>query len=300
MPKERRGLGRGLESLISDQRVTGSHAMEQLTQDIPIDQISPNPHQPRRVFDPDSLAELAESIRVHGILQPLILARAAPTSPTPYYIIAGERRWRAAKMAGLTHVPAIIKDATQQQLLEWALVENVQREDLNPLEAAAAYKSLMDAFQLTQAQVAARVGKSRAAVANTLRLLNLPAEIQAALWDGRISEGHARALLGLPTPEQQKALLQRILAEGLTVRQTEALVRQWLHPERAQPAPKERTDSTLPPDWRVLQDMLAETLGTRVDLQRGKRGGRIVIHFYSDEELDALLGRLLGETAPDV
>ncbi len=293
MSKERRGLGRGLESLIGQPRVTSSHAMEQLTQDIPIEHIAPNPHQPRRVFDEESLAELAESIRVHGILQPLILARADPTSPTPYYIIAGERRWRAAKMAGLTHVPAIVKDASQQQLLEWALVENVQREDLNPLEAAAAYKSLMDAFNLTQAQVAARVGKSRAAVANTLRLLNLPAEVQAALLEGRISEGHARALLALPSAEEQKRVMAIVIEQGLTVRETEALVKRVT--QRAPTPSPSRARPTLDPEWRAVESVLQDSLGTRVEIRKSRRGGQLVIYFYSDEELNALVQRLIEE-----
>ncbi len=293
MSKERRGLGRGLESLIGTQRTPPGHTMEQLTQDIPIDHISPNPHQPRRVFDETALAELAESIRIHGVLQPLILARADPTSPIPYYIIAGERRWRAAKMAGLTHVPAIVKDASQQQLLEWALVENVQREDLNPLEAAAAYKSLMEAFNLTQAQVAERVGKSRAAVANTLRLLNLPGEVQAALLEGRISEGHARALLALPNAQEQIRVMHLVVTRNLTVRETEALVRRLTQKAPTPPAP--RPTPAADPELRAVEEMLQDALGTRVEIRKSRRGGQVVIHFYSEEELNALIQRIVGD-----
>ncbi len=293
MARERRGLGKGLDALIgAESRRRAPRVMGEITQDIPIDQIAPNPHQPRRHFDEEALAELAASIRVHGILQPLILARAEPTSPTPYYIVAGERRWRAAKLAGLTHVPAIVKDATQQQLLEWALVENVQRADLNPLEAAMAYKSLIEGFGLTQAQVAERVGKSRVAITNTLRLLNLVPEAQAALLEGTISEGHGRALLGLSDPDLQRQALREVIERGLSVRETEALVRRLNRPPEKAPSPA--PDRTLPPDLQAVENALRETLGTKVDLHRSRRGGRIVIHFYSDEELQAILDAILG------
>ncbi len=280
----KRGLGKGLDALISQNERRGSpRIMGDITQEVPVDQIAPNPHQPRRHFDHESLAELAASIRVHGILQPLVLARATPDSPTPYYIVAGERRWRAAKLAGLTHVPAIIKDASRQQLVEWALVENVQRADLNPLEAAAAYKSLMEGFGLTQAEVAERVGKSRAAIANTLRLLNLPADIQAALLEGTITEGHGRALLSLGDPELQRQVLAKIVRDHLSVRQTEALVRKLLEAEKKPSAP-----SSPDPELQAVENAFRERLGTKVEVRKGKRGGRIVIHFYSEEELQAL------------
>lgn len=287
MTQKKRGLGKGLEALLSEGERRGTRrVMSDITEDVPIDQVAPNPHQPRRNFDEEALAELAASIRVHGILQPLILARADPTSPVPYYIIAGERRWRAAKMAGLTHVPAIIKDATRQQLVEWALVENVQRSDLNPLEAATAYKSLIDGFGLTQAQVAERVGKSRAAVANTLRLLNLPAEVQAALLEGKISEGHGRALLSLSDPDLQRKVLRQIIEQGLSVRQTEALVRRLL---RADEEPAEKREKPAPdPELQAVERAFRDVLGTKVEIRKGRRGGQIVIHFYSDEELQAI------------
>ncbi len=281
----KRGLGKGLDALISQNERHGPpRIMGEITQEVPIDHISPNPHQPRRRFDEEALAELAASIRVHGILQPLVLARATPDSPTPYYIVAGERRWRAAKLAGLTHVPAIIKDATRQQLVEWALVENVQRADLNPLEAAAAYKSLMEGFGLTQAEIAERVGKSRAAVANTLRLLNLPPDVQAALLEGTISEGHGRALLPLNDPALQKRVLDKIIREHLSVRQTEALVKKLLETRDSEAAPPPPPD----PELRAIENAFRERLGTKVQVKKGKRGGQIVIHFYSDEELQAL------------
>ena len=288
MGRTKRGLGKGLDALIGTSSQRTRRVMSELTQEVPVDQISPNPHQPRRHFDEEALAELAASIRTHGILQPLILARAEPTSPTPYYIIAGERRWRAARMAGLTHVPAIIKDASQQQLLEWALVENVQRENLNPLEAAAAYKSLMEAFGLTQAQVAERVGKSRVAVTNTLRLLNLVPEAQAALLEGSISEGHGRALLGLSDPQQQREALKMVLTRGLSVRETEALVRRMNRKEMNTAAASPSPPASLPPEWRAVEEALRQALGTKVEIRKSRRGGQVIIHFYSEEELHTL------------
>ncbi len=294
MSRQKRGLGKGLDALISQsERRSTPRVMGDITQEIPIDQISPNPHQPRRHFDPEALEELAASIRVHGILQPLVLARATPASPTPYYIVAGERRWRAAKLAGLTHVPAIVKDATQQQLVEWALVENVQRADLNPLEAAAAYKSLIEGFGLTQAQVAERVGKSRVAVANTLRLLNLTPEAQAAILEGRISEGHGRALLALTNPDLQRRALEQVIKHGLSVRQTEALVRRLLQGEEEHPTKVQEKD-TLPPELRSVEEAFREVLGTKVEIRKGRRGGQIVIHFYSEEELQAIYEAIVG------
>ena len=293
MAQRKRGLGKGLDALLSEgERRAARRVMGDITEEIPVDQIAPNPHQPRRHFDEEALAELAASIRVHGVLQPLILARADPTSPVPYYIVAGERRWRAAKMAGLTHVPAIVKDATRQQLVEWALVENVQRADLNPLEAAAAYKSLIDGFGLTQAEVAERVGKSRSAVANTLRLLNLPPEVQAALLEGRISEGHGRALLSLDDPTVQRRVLKQIIDKSLSVRQTEELVRRLLsHQEEKPPAESKKPAD---PELQAVERAFQEVLGTKVEVRKGRRGGQVVIHFYSDEELQAIYEAIVG------
>lgn len=295
MSREKRGLGRGLDALIGASAPVHRRVMGELTQEVPVDQIAPNPYQPRRHFDPQALEELASSIRAHGILQPLVLARAEPTSPTPYYIVAGERRWRAAKLAGLTHVPAIIKDASQQQLVEWALVENVQRENLNPLEAAMAYKSLIEGFGLTQAEVAERVGKSRAAIANTLRLLNLVPEAQAALLEGKITEGHGRALLGLNDPELQRQVLNEVIARNLSVRETEALVRR-MSQARQGAATRSRANE-LPPAWAAVAEDLRQALGTKVELRKGRRGGQLVIHFYSEEELHALYELLTAATS---
>jgi len=295
MSKGKRGLGRGLDALISQTaRERTVERAGELTQGIPVDDITPNPHQPRRHFDKESLAELAASIRVHGVLQPLVLARAPGTSPAPYYIIAGERRWRAAKMAGLTEVPALVKDASQQQLLEWALVENLQRTDLNPLEAAGAYKNLMEGFGLTQAEVAERVGKSRTAVANTLRLLNLTAEAQAALLHGLISEGHGRALLALEDHDLQRQALQEVIERELTVRETEALVRRLVQ-NQAKTAEEPAQEENVTPELQAIEDAFRQRLGTKVHLRKGRRGGQVIIHFYSEEELQVIYDVIVGE-----
>jgi ParB family transcriptional regulator, chromosome partitioning protein len=279
----RAGLGRGLESLIpSGEPQTG--AISQLA----VESILPNPRQPRTRFDPEELAELAASIREHGVLQPLIVTQGQ--EPDRYLLVAGERRWLAARQAGLTHVPALLREASDQQRLELALIENVQRADLAPLETADAYRQLAEDFSLSHEEIAARVGKSRVAVTNTLRLLKLPEAVRQALAQGKISEGHARALLALTTTQSQTAALLTILSHELNVRQTEALVRR-LSGER--PAPAEKPAP--PPEVTDLEHRLEDSLGTRVNLKRGSQGrGTVVIHFYSDEELDALVARLLG------
>ena len=234
-PRRRHGLGRGLGALLGRATTRGeseageqaAHRNEEGIRDIPIEEIQPNPHQPRTRFEPASLTELATSIREHGVIQPVIVTER-PDQPQRYWLITGERRWRAARQAGLTIVPAVVREATSQQLLELALVENLQRDDLSPLEEAAAYNTLIDRFDLTQAQVAYRVGKSRSAVANAVRLLGLPAEFQAALNDGLISAGHARALLSLASNEDKQRALDQIVSRELNVRQAEELVRRWL------------------------------------------------------------------------
>jgi ParB family chromosome partitioning protein len=279
----RAGLGRGLEALIP-----GSEPPSGGVSQLPVESIRPNPRQPRSSFDPDELAELAASIREHGVLQPLIVTQG--DDPEQYILVAGERRWLAARQAGQTHVPVIVREASDQERLELALVENVQRADLAPLETAEAYRQLAEDFSLSHEDISARVGKSRAAVTNTLRLLKLPETVRQALAQGKISEGHARALLALPTPQAQSAALATILAHELNVRQTEALVRR-LSGER----PELKEKPAPPPEVTDLERRLEDSLGTRVNLNRGSQGkGTVVIHFYSDEELDALIERLLG------
>jgi ParB family chromosome partitioning protein len=247
--------------------------------------VSPNPHQPRQTISEESLAELVASIREHGVIQPLVVTQVGDE----YQLIAGERRWRAAQLAGLTTVPAIVKETTPQQMLELALVENVQRADLNPLEEAGAYRQLMDEFGLTQEEVAERVGKSRTAVANTVRLLRLTNDVKEALAAERISEGHARALLALTAARLQRQALAIIEARGLNVRQTEALVRQ-MQSDPEEPAPKVE----LSPQDRDAVERFQQRLGTKVNLVRAKKGGRVVIHFYSEEELQAIFEAIIG------
>jgi ParB family chromosome partitioning protein len=275
---QRRGLGKGLEALIPAGETSASAMV-----DVPVAAITRNPMQPRGSLDPDAMAELAASIREHGLIQPLVVTQQGPER---YQLIAGERRWQAARIAGLATVPVIIKEATPQQMLELALVENIQRADLNPLEEAAAYHHLVDEFGLTQEQVAERVGKSRVAVTNTMRLLRLPPQVQGAVVDGTIHEGHARALLALPTPEAQLAALRTVVARALSVRQTEELVRR-LKAERRESKPKQ----PLSPELQALEEDFRSRLGTKVQLFRNRKGrGRLVIHFYNQEDLEALYG----------
>lgn len=243
--------------------------------------------QPRTILDPDALSELAMSIREHGLIQPLIVSQLGPER---YQLIAGERRLQAARMAGLPTVPTMVKEVTPQNALELALVENIQRADLNPLEEAAAYRHLVEEFGLTQEQVAERVGKSRVSVTNTLRLLRLPAEVRQSLADGTIREGHARALLALPTVEAQIAALTTVAKKALSVRQTEELVRRLM----AGP-PAAKPERNVSPETRALEEEFRETLGTKVNLYRNRRGrGRLVIHFFSEEELQSLYDVIVG------
>jgi ParB family transcriptional regulator, chromosome partitioning protein len=277
------GLGKGLGALIpepSSQSMSGGGALL-----VDINKIIPNPRQPRYQMRPEDLQELADSIREHGIIQPLIATQ--DPGEEFYTLIAGERRLRAAKMANLDLVPVILRQVTDQQLLELALIENVQRSDLTPLETAEAYRALNESFGLSHEEIAQRVGKSRVAVTNTLRLLKLPKSAREALAEGLISEGHARALLGLTNPQGQVSALQTILKQDLTVRQTEDLVRKLSGEKTAQAAIK-ATDPVI----IELEERLASRLGTRVSIHHGKKGGSVVIHYYSDEELNALIGNL--------
>lgn len=291
------GLGKGLDALIPQGE--GSLPPSGVAQ-IAVDQIAPNPRQPRVKFDPDALDELAASIREHGVIQPLVVTRGERSDE--YHLVAGERRLIAARQAGLRSVPVIFREADEQQRLELALIENLQRTDLTPLEAAEAYRQLADDFNLSHAEIADRVGKSRTTVTNTLRLLKLPLVVQQALVKGHITEGHARALLSLSSTEAQTAALQTVLSKGLNVRQTEELVRRLSgDTPSATPTPAPAPD----PEVRDLEARLRDALGTRVRLKRGARGGRLTIHFYSDEELNTLVERILGadsgeaERAPD-
>jgi ParB family transcriptional regulator, chromosome partitioning protein len=282
----RTGLGRGLDALIPGGETPPPAGVTQ----IPIDQIDPNPRQPRSHFDADELDELAASIRQYGVIQPLILAHSPQAGR--YLLIAGERRLMAARQAGLLIVPAILREASDQQHLELALIENIQRADLSPLEQADAYRQLAEEFNLSHEEISERVGKSRSAVTNTLRLLKLPASVQKALSEGLISEGHARALLALASPAAQGAALHSILKNNLNVRQTEELVRRLSGqkpPARPRPEPSA--------EIQALEERLRSALGTRVSLNPRRKGGTITIHYYSDEELNTLLDALLGDSA---
>lgn len=276
MPGDRRGLGKGLEALIP---------IAPGVTEVEVDSIVPNPRQPRRALDPEALQELAASIREQGLVQPLVVAEIEGG----YQLLVGERRWRAARLAGLEMVPVVVREATPQQMLELALVENLQREDLNPLEAAAAYQQLVEEFGMTQQQIADKVGKNRVTVTNTLRLLKLPDRVKETLLAEVINEGHARAMLRLRDEGEQMRVLEAIIKRGLSVRQTEELVRRLVDEPEAKPKAPEKS-----PELRALEDRFRQALGTKVSLNRSKRGGKLVIYFYSQEELQAIYDLIVG------
>lgn len=285
MSPRKTGLGRGLESLIPttrEEEIEGSLGVLE----VPLVSISPNPHQPRSRIREQDLLELAASIEEHGIIQPLVVTETVDG----YQLIAGERRWRAARVAGQSSVPVLVKDVAPSQILELALVENLQRSDLNPLEEAMAFHQLVDEFELTQKQIAQRVGKSRAAVSNTLRLLTAARSVREALLDEQISEGHARALLGLETTAAQEAALKTVLKQELNVRQTEQLVRRLLGRQGKPKASREPS-----PETRELESQFREALSAKVSLKRQGKGGRLVVYFYSEEELASLYDQIVGE-----
>ena len=251
-------------------------------QEVPIEDIVANPFQPRKVFNQEHLQELADSIKEHGVIQPLVVNK----TPSGYELVVGERRFRASQLAGLKKVPVIIKQGMADQTkLEVALIENIQRQELNPIEEAQAYQKLMDNFGLTQEKVAQKVGKSRPAIANTVRLLNLPAEIQRAIIEGKISEGHARAILGLAGMERQLALYKMIVDQGLNVRQVEAKVRELMARPRLEAAGPD-------PNTLAWENELRSKLGTKVKIEKKGRGGKIMIEFFSEEELHDLMDKI--------
>jgi ParB family chromosome partitioning protein len=277
-----RGLGRGLGALIP-RASTG-------LRDIAVDAVRPNPSQPRHNFDQQELDELAQSIREHGVLQPILVSQQ---SDGTYQLITGERRWRAVQLAGLETVPALVKETTPLASLEMALVENIQRSDLNPLEEAHAFRQLLDEHGMTQEQLAQRIGKSRVAVTNTLRLLQLPEAVLKALAEGGITEGHARAILTANDDTRRLALLAHVLESHLSVRDTEALAREF---NMDRPMDEIRPPETVDPETERLEDAFRHALGTRVRLVRGKSGGRLIIHFYSDEELQGIYEAIVRES----
>ena len=282
-----RGLGRGLSALLGDDAL---QAQEGGSLSLPISEVQPGLKQPRKRFDEESLADLADSIRTHGIIQPLTVRGL---SSGYYQIIAGERRWRAAKMAGLREVPAVIIEADDRTVMELGLIENLQREDLNPIEEAAGYQTLIGEYSLTQEEVSQRVGKSRPAVANALRLLALPDAVRQLLEEGKLSAGHARAILAAPAGELQKKLAQKVVHDGLSVRQTEALAKR-LTAQQDHAAEELRPGAA--PDYsiylRSAEQELSHRFGRKVTIVNGKKKGKIELEYYNTEDLNLLLETL--------
>lgn len=289
----RRGLGRGLSALIATGESVGGLKFEE----IPVSAVRPNANQPRSVFSKTGIKELAASIKEVGILQPLVVR----STETGFELIAGERRLRAAKEAGLDRVPVLIRQAADDESMELALVENLQREDLNPLETAAAYQGLMESFGMSKEQLANRLGKSRAAVTNTLRLMQLPGEVSEMLLKGSLTEGHARALLGLQDAGQMQSLAKRVQAEKLSVRRTEEIVRDFipenLSGENPQEDTKERQEAVQ--EYEEATQAIQEALELPVKVRSSRRGGKIEIRFREAEELEALVALLTGEGRED-
>jgi len=282
----RHGLGRGLGALLGATTVTSPEVAQSPAQELPIDSIVANPQQPRKAFNSSSLQELSDSLKRTGLLQPVVVRRHGHQ----YQIVVGERRWRAAKMAGLSHIPAIVREATEAQSLELALVENLLREDLNPMEEAEAYQRLLTEFSWTQEELGERVGKDRSSVANFLRLLKLPEVIQADLRSGRLTMGHARALLSVTSSADQLKLREQILAHSWSVRTTEETVQTKRHP-------LPRRLGRRSPDLMALEDSLRQALATRVRLIGNERAGRIEIVYSSAEDLERLTELIVGRQA---
>ena len=274
----KRGLGKGLEALFEDNSVFSEQQGEQM---IPISEFTPNPDQPRKEFDRQALEQLADSIREHGVIQPLVVTAQEDGS---YLIVAGERRYRAARMAGLTELPAVVRDLSAQQIMEFALIENLQREDLNPMEEAAGYQQLIQEYGFTQEQVAHSVGKSRPVIANALRLMNLPAAVAALVRERKLSTGHARALLALEDPEEMSQVAKQVVAKDWTVRQVEKYCRKKETP----PKPPKQQDTYLV----EAQAALEETTGRKIAIQGKEEEGSISIPYYSKEELHQLVEQI--------
>lgn len=284
--EKRPALGKGLSALIPDVPEPQPRATNTPVE-LDVDQIQPNEHQPRHRFEDARLEELAQSIKSNGVIQPIVVRR----SGGGYRIIAGERRWRAAQRAGLTRVPVVIKEIADgdEKLLEIALIENIQREDLNPIDEASAYEKLSSQFKMTQEQIASAVGKDRSSIANHLRLLKLPSEVRTEVADGRLSMGHARALLALSDENGQRQVAREVIARGLSVRETETLVKR-----ATQPARSSSRDTVADVHTRAAEEKLRMALGTRVRINRQGKGGRIEIDFTNEDELQRLYAHLTG------
>lgn len=270
----KKGLGKGLGALIDE-----GNSDEKVITELKINEIEPNMGQPRKYFDDDKLTQLAESIKQHGIVQPIIVKNEDGV----YRIVAGERRWRAARIAGLTKVPVLLKELSNKQVMEIALIENIQREDLNPIEEAEAFEKLIKEYNMTQDEVAGVVGKSRSAIANTIRLLNLNANIKEHLINGSLSSGHARALLSIEDENLQEKIAQEIKNSGLNVRDTEKLVKKYLTTKRGQ---KQKSSKE---DYNHIEERLKDILGTKVQIVGKNKKGKIMIEYYSLEELDRII-----------
>jgi len=302
--KQRKVLGRGLSALLPQRSrdaeplaspVAGAAPARSAPvgpTTLPINQIHPNPVQPRVVFQADRLEELAASIRANGIIQPLIVR----SHQDQYQLVAGERRWRAAKLAGLTEVPVVIQEVAEPRMLELALIENIQREDLNPIETAHAYERLRKELGLSQEEIGRRTGKDRSSIANAIRLLNLPPEVQMLLAEHRLSMGHARAILGLQSPEEQIEIAEKTAAQGLSVRQVETLVQERTS-DRSKAKSGSRRDALVDPNVKAAVDQLERVLGTRVRIvELTEQRGRIEIEYYSQAELDRLFEQIVGKS----
>jgi ParB family chromosome partitioning protein len=280
---QKQALGKGLGALIPDLAALDAKERKALgILEVELDRIVPNEYQPRKIFDDDKLKELAASIKEQGVIQPIIVHRIG----TNYGLIAGERRWRAARLAGLKTVPALVREATKRELIEQALIENIQREDLNPLEAAEAFKRLQDEFKLTQEDLAKRVGKERSTVTNFLRILGLPKEIKQHLASGALSLGHAKAVLSLERHRDQLQLAAVVVKKGLSVREAEALAAKLKHPA------KETRVARVATEYKAIEERLKKSLGTKVSIAPKARGGKIVIEYYSTDDLDRILEKI--------
>jgi ParB family chromosome partitioning protein len=284
----KKGLGRGLQALLPTVEKVDKNDTDEKIIEILLSDIKLNKNQPRSTFDEEKLKELALSIKEHGVVQPVIVR---PIETGKFELVAGERRWRACQMVGLARIPAIVRKLNQKETSEIALIENIQRENLNPIEEGAAYKTLMDEYGLTQEELSKRVGKSRPFIANTVRLLALPETVKKMVVQGTISAGHARSLLAISKSRDQEAVAQKIASKGLTVRQTEKEVKAFLTEKKAGSKASLKAD----PNVTDLEDKLKKKFSTRVYIKRGKKSGRIEIEYYGAEELQRLLEVLLGE-----
>lgn len=288
----KKGLGKGLDMLFEsapqeDEAAAESSVSPQDVSETQLTLIEPNRNQPRRSFDPEKIDELAQSIREHGLIQPIIIT---PAQNGRYTIVAGERRWRAAKKAGLKTVPTVIREYSPEETAQIALIENLQREDLNPIEEAAGYRRLMDEFSLTQEAVSEKIGKSRSAVANSLRLLSLDDELQKLVSDGKISGGHARALLAVDDNDARRELADKIISGGLNVRQAETLAKKLSKPKRTKP--QQQPNDAYTAELERIGDRISSELGTKVSISETKKRGRIEIEYYGADDLERILSAL--------